>query len=73
MIFYVIGNGFDLHYHIKTSYFHFKKFLLNNGHKEIVNSVDRLFEEKGDYSPSEIKYWSDFEIMLSVFNRLDAE
>lgn len=73
MFFYVIGNGFDLHYHLQTSYCHFKNFLLNNGYESIVNSVDRLFKDKGDFSPSEIEYWSDFENMLLVFNHLDAE
>ena len=45
MTFYVIGNGFDCHYGLKTSYFHFKKFLLDNGYGELVHRVDTLFSE----------------------------
>ena len=72
MTFYVIGNGFDCHYGLKTSYFHFKKFLLDNGYGELVHRVDTLFWERG-YSPYEIEYWSDFENMLTVFGQLYAD
>ena len=69
MTFYVIGNGFDCHYGLKTSYFHFKQFLLDNGYGELVHRVDTLFWERG-FSPNRIEYWSDFENMLTVFGQL---
>lgn len=73
MIFYVIGNGFDLHYGLNTTYRNFKAFLLENGYRELVRKVDRLFYERGNFSPEEIDAWSIFEDMLQVFNCLDAD
>ena len=72
MTFYVIGNGFDCHYGLKTSYFHFKQFLLDKGYRELVDRVDTLFWERG-FSPKEIEDWSDFENMLAVFGDLDGD
>ena len=40
MIFYVIGNGFDLHYNLPTSYCHFKHYLIQNGKMDIVKKID---------------------------------
>lgn len=73
MNFYVVGNGFDLHYRLKTSYSNFKSFLSQNGYGELVNKIDQLFYEHGDFSPEDIDTWSEFEDMLQVFNCLDAE
>lgn len=73
MIFYVIVNGFDLHYQLPTGYNHFKNYLINKGHRELVRKIDRLFWERGGYSPDEIKKWSTFEDMLQVFNNLFAD
>ena len=70
MISYVIGNGFDLHYKLPTGYNNFKQYLIENGHWEIVNKVDNLFWERGDFNPRDIETWSDFETMLQVFNNL---
>lgn len=73
MTFYVIGNGFDLHYGLKTTYRNFKLYLIKNGYWELIDKVDQLFYERGDFSPEEIRTWSRFEDMLQVFNYLDAE
>lgn len=73
MTFYVIGNGFDLHYGLNTTYYHFKKYLLKNGHRDLVKKVDQLIYERSWFTPDEIDTWSQFEDMLTVFNRLDAE
>lgn len=73
MTFYVIGNGFDLHYGLMTTYSIFKAYLLRNGYWELVRKVDQLFYERGNFSPKEINTWSRFEDMLQVFNCLDAE
>lgn len=73
MIFYVIGNGFDLHYGLNTNYMNFKAFLLENGYWELVRKVDQLFNERGSFSPEDIDTWSKFEDMLQVFNHLDAD
>lgn len=73
MIFYVIGNGFDLHYGLKTDYFNFKKHLIENGYKEIVKKVDELFRERGEFNPALIDNWSELEDMLEVFNQIFAD
>ena len=73
MTFYVIGNGFDLHYGLKTTYSNFKVFLLENGYWKLVSKVDQLFFERGNFSPEDIDTWSKFEDMLQVFNYLDAD
>ncbi|HBL82170.1 MAG TPA: hypothetical protein DD391_06165 [Clostridiales bacterium] len=73
MIFYVIGNGFDLHYGLPTSYCHFKNYLIENGKRDIVDKIDNLFWERGDFNPEDIEKWSDFENMLTVFNNLFAD
>lgn len=73
MTFYVIGNGFDLHYGLNTTYNNFKVFLLENGYWELVSKVDQLFFERGNFSPEDIDTWSKFEDMLQVFNYLDAD
>lgn len=73
MTFYVIGNGFDLHYGLNTTYSNFKSFLLESGYRELVQKVDQLFYERGSFSPKEIDTWSKFEDMLEVFNYLDAD
>lgn len=73
MTFYVIGNGFDLHYGLMTTYSNFKAYLLKNGYWGLVRKVDQLFYERGNFSSKEINTWSRFEDMLQVFNYLDAE
>ena len=72
MTFYVIGNGFDRHYGLPTSYYDFKTFLLNNGYGELVRKIDSLFYERG-FSINEVKWWSEFENMLTVFAQLYAD
>lgn len=73
MTFYVIGNGFDLHYGLNTTYSNFKAFLRENGYWELVRKVDQLFYEHGDFSSKEIDAWFRFEDMLQVFNCLNAD
>lgn len=73
MNFYVVGNGFDLHYGLNATYSNFKSYLLENGYHELIKKVDKLFYELGDFLPEEISTWSKFEDMLQVFNHLDAE
>ena len=73
MTFYVIGNGFDLHYGLNTRYDHFKNYLIYNGYSDLIKKVDSLFYDAGKFLPNEIKKWSKFEDMLESFNNLDAE
>ena len=73
MIFYVLGNGFDLHYGIPTKYCDFKRYLISNGYREIVDKVDDLLYRYGHYTLEDIENWSTFEDMLTVFNILDPD
>ena len=73
MIFYVLGNGFDLHYYLSTRYSDFKAYLIANGYREIVEKVDDLFWRYTHCSPKAMEDWSTFENMLVVFNRLDPD
>lgn len=73
MVFYIIGNGFDLHYGLNTRYDHFKDYLIYNGYSDLIQKVDTLFYDIGKFLPNEIKKWSKFEDMLESFNNLDAE
>lgn len=73
MIFYVIGNGFDLHYGLDTSYYSFKKYLMTVNY-EVVERVDDLFDRYDiGFENKDIDEWSDFEDMLAVFCQLDRD
>jgi hypothetical protein len=56
---YVIGNGFDLHHKIKSSYWDFKDFVKEN--------YDNLFEALEKYFNEE-ELWSDFEQTLEYLD-----
>lgn len=73
MTFYVLGNGFDLHYGIPTRYSNFKDYLMKNGYREMVDKVDDLFDRYRFCTPKEIEDWSTLEDMLTVFNDLDPD
>lgn len=72
MVFYVLGNGFDLHYKLQTQYSDFKRFLHNTGCKDLIEKADDLFSRYG-FSPEEVQNWSALEDMLTVFARLDPD
>lgn len=68
---YIIGNGFDLHHDLRTSYSDFGKFL----NKRNISLYDQLldyfgFEDVAGYCPEGAQLWSDFENSLA---ELDAE
>ena len=57
---YVIGNGFDLHHGIQSSYFNFKDFLEEND-PDVYNVVDTYFGNVKDF-------WWDFEKNLALLD-----
>jgi UDP-2,3-diacylglucosamine pyrophosphatase LpxH len=59
---YIIGNGFDLHHGIKSSYWAFGEFLRVTD-RDTFRVVDRYFDTSDDF-------WSNFEERLADF---DAE
>lgn len=62
---YIIGNGFDLHHYLKTSYYDFAKYLREN-----YNDIHTNLESYVSYPDSEKDLWSKFEENLA---NLDAE
>lgn len=68
---YVIGNGFDLHHWLPTSYKDFKVYLTVKN-KDLVNTLDSILSEKG-FNPDDIETWSKLEQFLSEFPNMDFE
>lgn len=68
---YIIGNGFDLHHSLPTSYGDYRKFL-QGWHPEFVDRVDEMFYMNG--APKEkIELWSGLEELTRDFPNLDYE
>lgn len=59
---YLIGNGFDLHHGLETSYYHYKKYLLSKS-KSIVDEFES-FEYFMNVSDKE-QLWSNLEKSLT--------
>ncbi|MDD3140390.1 MAG: AbiH family protein [Lachnospiraceae bacterium] len=73
MTVYVIGNGFDLHYGLKTSYTSFKKYL-TKVNRDVVERMDDLFDRYNMANQSkDIEEWNTLEDMLVVFCELDGD
>lgn len=62
---YIIGNGFDLHHHLKTSYYDFAMYLKEK-HRDIYDTLEKYIS----YPVSDEDLWARFEDNLS---NLDAE
>jgi hypothetical protein len=60
---YLIGNGFDLHNDLKTSYADFHSYLIENN-KELEKQIYQYF----DLSENQNFLWMDFENNLSTFD-----
>lgn len=60
---YIIGNGFDLHHDIKSSYGHFSNWLRENDNTVYQEMINLYGEEivNGDW-------WNDFESNLGYLN-----
>jgi hypothetical protein len=62
---YVIGNGFDLHHNLRTSYFDFARYL-----KAQYNDIYKALEEYVSYPENDESLWARFEENLA---NLDSE
>lgn len=60
-VLYIIGNGFDLHNRLKTSYTDFHEFIIEN-FPDLKNNFDEYF------SMGENEEWKDFEENLATYN-----
>lgn len=66
---YIIGNGFDKAHNLKTSYYHFYNWLMRNGHKDFVETMEGIAhsddQKKLKSEKERIKLlWTDFEAAL---------
>jgi len=57
---YIIGNGFDLHHEINSSYSHFKTYFKQNG-TDFFDRIEVYFKNSNEL-------WSSFEIELANLN-----
>lgn len=73
MVFYVIGNGFDLHYGLDTSYLSFKKYLASVNYDVVERMDDLFYRYNMSCNPEDIDEWNTLEDMLAVFCRLDGD
>ena len=60
-ILFIIGNGFDLAHGIKSGYWHFKEWLINNGKDSLVGLMDIFFSNERDV-------WSSIEQALGEYD-----
>lgn len=56
----IVGNGFDLHHGLKSSYWHYKDWLTIE-HPELFEQLNRYIDTSGDW-------WNDFEKNLARFD-----
>ena len=61
---YIIGNGFDLHHGLKTSYSEFYKYIIANS-----NDLENAFEEYFDFRTEGKSHWAHFEEDLGTFKK----
>ena len=67
---FVIGNGFDLHHGLSTSYNDFREYVLNTNpmvYSSILSILSSIYTEE------ELKEWRDIENKLSSLQKLDYE
>jgi uncharacterized protein YfcZ (UPF0381/DUF406 family) len=60
---YIIGNGFDLHHNLKTSYDYFHSFL-KTMNPDLIEFLERYFQ----FNVDDNYLWSKFEEDLGTFN-----
>ncbi len=58
----IVGNGFDLHHGLKSSYWHYKEWLRTE-HPKLFEQINRYIDITGDW-------WNDFEGNLAFFDIL---
>ena len=68
---YIIGSGFDQHHGVNTCYKAYKTYL-EEINPDIVNKIDKIFEDNGINS-SDIIEWSELENYLSFMHKYDEQ
>ena len=60
---YIIGNGFDLHHGINSSYKNFQEWMHENN-PDVIEKVDEI------YGFCDEEWWSDFENQLASLDAI---
>ena len=68
---YIIGSGFDQHHGVNTCYKAYKTYL-ENINPDMVNKIDKIFEDNGINSDDIIE-WAELENYLSFMHKYDEE
>lgn len=66
----ILGNGFDRAHDLKTSYWHFKKWLTTHGRLDVIAELQSLFPAQQD---GEFLLWSQFEKALTLYDKAAVE
>ena len=66
-VLYIIGNGFDVHHGMNTSYKNFREWVYKNCHNDIqyafiIHQLEFLFDAKSNL-------WSEFEYEMGRYDR----
>lgn len=67
---FILGNGFDRAHDLKTSYWHFKKWLMTHGRLDVIAELQSLFPAQQD---GEFLLWSQFEKALTLYDKAAVE
>ena len=59
----IVGNGFDLHHHMKTSYIDYRNYLIKSGKKNVVDIFEKYSEEH-----DKNWMWNSLETNLAFLN-----
>ncbi len=71
---WLFGNGLDLSYGLKTSYFHFYKYLLELEKQNLITEENIIFLQlKHDFEKHKEDLWSDYETRLGELTTLISE
>lgn len=67
---YLIGNGFDIHHELKTTYKDYKNYLLQQEDSQIVRDFDKFLESK-EIDEKSIEDWSQLEEYTKYIYKTD--
>jgi len=62
----ILGNGFDLHHKFKTSFYDFRKYLMDSKNKKdkiLMSEIDSLLDINGNIQKEHL-LWNDFEAII---------
>ncbi len=67
---FILGNGFDRAHDLKTSYWHFEKWLTTHGRLDVIAELQSLFPAQQD---GQFLLWSQFEKALAQYDKAAVE